>query len=75
MRSDDQLKGQNFYLSYGSVPAIMKAPAPLAAKQWAHEYYTASRVAPPLAIIAALATGYTAYHRTLFYLFYLLYTL
>ncbi|KAF2183027.1 hypothetical protein K469DRAFT_710979 [Zopfia rhizophila CBS 207.26] len=55
------LVGQNAALSYASVPAILQAPAPLAARQWKKMFTTARKVGPTCAIIGMLATGYLAY--------------
>ncbi|KAF2652003.1 hypothetical protein K491DRAFT_695991 [Lophiostoma macrostomum CBS 122681] len=57
------LFGNNACISYGSVPAILMAPAPLAVKQWAKVYDTGHKVGPALAVISALATAYVAYHQ------------
>lgn len=50
-------------MSYGFVPSIMLAPAPLAAKQWKNVFDAGKKAGPILAIISALSTGYVAYNR------------
>lgn len=45
------------------MPALLLAPAPLAAKQWQKVYSIGVQVAPALAVVGTLATGYLAYHR------------
>ncbi|OAL43546.1 hypothetical protein IQ07DRAFT_616393 [Pyrenochaeta sp. DS3sAY3a] len=54
------LFGQNASLSFVSIPAVMQAPAPLAAKQWSTVFTIGQAFGPPLAIASALATGYAA---------------
>jgi hypothetical protein len=56
-------RGQNAGLSLTALPAVMQAPAPLAAKQWHSVFTVGGFYARPLAILSALATGYVAYHR------------
>jgi hypothetical protein len=50
-------------LSFVTVPAILDAPAPLAAKQWAKMYGIASKFAFGGMFLSVLATGYVAYHQ------------
>ncbi|KAF2746634.1 hypothetical protein M011DRAFT_468331 [Sporormia fimetaria CBS 119925] len=57
------LFGQNASLSYIATPTVMKAPAGLAAQQWAHAYGIGKKLGPPLAIISSLSTAYVAYHQ------------
>ncbi|KAH7070710.1 hypothetical protein BKA63DRAFT_83320 [Paraphoma chrysanthemicola] len=54
------LLGQNASLSFISVPAVMEAPAPLAAKQWHKVLTIGGSIGIPLAISSALATAYVA---------------
>ncbi|KAH7371693.1 hypothetical protein BKA66DRAFT_181583 [Pyrenochaeta sp. MPI-SDFR-AT-0127] len=57
------LLGSNAALSIIAVPAVMQAPAPLAAKQWYTVLTRGGGIGRPLAIISAIATGYVAYHQ------------
>ncbi|KAF2032419.1 hypothetical protein EK21DRAFT_110091 [Setomelanomma holmii] len=54
------LLGQNASLSFISVPAVMQAPAPLAAKQWFTVLNLGGTFGIPLAIGSGLATAYVA---------------
>ncbi|KAF2850188.1 hypothetical protein T440DRAFT_116409 [Plenodomus tracheiphilus IPT5] len=55
------LLGSNAALSLIAVPAVLQAPAPLAAKQWYTVLTRGGALGRPLAILSALATGYAAY--------------
>ncbi|CAO2653352.1 Nn.00g027630.m01.CDS01 [Neocucurbitaria sp. VM-36] len=57
------LLGSNASLSFVAVPAVMKAPAPLAANQWYTVLTHGGAIGRPLAILSAIATGYVAYHQ------------
>lgn len=57
------ISGQNAGLSFNAVPAVMQAPAPLAAKQWFTVITNGDFYGKPLAILSAIATGYIAYNR------------
>jgi hypothetical protein len=39
----------------------MLAPAPIAIKQWAKTYDIGQAIAPAIAVLTSLATGYVAY--------------
>ncbi|KAF2824672.1 hypothetical protein CC86DRAFT_371232 [Ophiobolus disseminans] len=54
------LLGQNASLSFISVPTIMLAPAPLAAKQWHKVLTIGGSLGIPLAMSSALAMAYVA---------------
>jgi hypothetical protein len=58
-------------MSFITVPAIMQAPAPLAAKQWHTVLTVGGGFGIPLALTSAIATAYAAYLRTVhpFFLF------
>ncbi|CBX91686.1 hypothetical protein LEMA_P071940.1 [Plenodomus lingam JN3] len=51
----------NAALSLIAVPAVLQAPAPLAAKQWYTVLTRGGTLARPLAMLSALATAYAAY--------------
>lgn len=51
-------------LSFVSIPAILQAPAPLAARQWHKLYDIGKSLALPLTAAATLSTAFVAYHRT-----------
>ncbi|KAH9873283.1 hypothetical protein J1614_005681, partial [Plenodomus biglobosus] len=55
------LLGSNAALSLIAVPAILQAPAPLAAKQWYTVLTRGGTLGRPLAILSAIATAYAAY--------------
>ncbi|KAL1592517.1 hypothetical protein SLS59_009751 [Nothophoma quercina] len=57
------LLGQNGGLSFNAVPAIMQAPAPLAAKQWYTILINGGTSGMPLAILSGVATAYVAYNQ------------
>lgn len=59
------IAGQNAAMSYAFIPAILLAPAPLAARQWKKVYDMGQRAGPPLAISSGLALAYVAYNRIL----------
>ncbi|KAF1994701.1 DUF1772-domain-containing protein [Amniculicola lignicola CBS 123094] len=56
-------KGQNTTLSISSVPAILLAPAPLAARQWLAVYNAGHIIGPWFSILSSLAFGYVAYNQ------------
>ncbi|ORY14904.1 hypothetical protein BCR34DRAFT_201939 [Clohesyomyces aquaticus] len=55
------LLGQNATFSVSTIPAVMEAPAPLAARQWKKVFDQGKIVGPALAVASTLATGYLAY--------------
>jgi hypothetical protein len=55
--------GSNLALSFITVPAIMQAPAPLAAKQWYTMLWKGGGFGIPITLSSALATAYVAYLR------------
>lgn len=57
--------GQNTTFSFSSVPSLMLAPAPLAARQWKQVFDQGKIVGPGLAVVGTIATGYLAYACTL----------
>ncbi|KAF2680414.1 hypothetical protein K458DRAFT_421641 [Lentithecium fluviatile CBS 122367] len=57
------LLGTNASLSFISVPALMMAPAPLAARQWKKVFDTGKTIGISLSIVSALSTAYVAYHQ------------
>ncbi|KAJ4337229.1 hypothetical protein N0V87_004902 [Didymella glomerata] len=57
------LLGSNASLSLIAVPAVMQAPAPLAAKQWYTVLTKGGSYGKPLAIISGLASAYVAYNQ------------
>lgn len=52
-------------LSFISIPAVMQAPAPLAAKQWYTVFTRGGAFGIPSALIGAIASGYVASQRML----------
>ncbi|OCK77577.1 hypothetical protein K432DRAFT_384580 [Lepidopterella palustris CBS 459.81] len=58
------LTGQSAAISYATVPSILLAPAPLAARQWKKLFGIGARVAPGLSIVSAVACGYLAYRES-----------
>ncbi|KAF2463248.1 uncharacterized protein BDR25DRAFT_307855 [Lindgomyces ingoldianus] len=54
------LAGQNAAFSYATVPALLEAPAPLAARQWKKVFDLGKKVGPILAVAGTIATGYLA---------------
>ncbi|KAF1919161.1 hypothetical protein BDU57DRAFT_512096 [Ampelomyces quisqualis] len=52
--------GSNLCLSFISIPAVMQAPAPIAAKQWYTVFMRGGYFAKPFALAAALASAYVA---------------
>jgi hypothetical protein len=56
--------GSNMCLSFVSIPAVMQAPAPLAAKQWYTVFTRGGSFGIPFALGGALATAYVASQRT-----------
>ncbi|KAF2692025.1 hypothetical protein K458DRAFT_354231 [Lentithecium fluviatile CBS 122367] len=57
------LLGTNASLSFISVPALMMAPAPLAARQWKKVFDTGKAIGIALSIASALGTAYVAFHQ------------
>jgi hypothetical protein len=55
--------GSNLALSFITVPAIMQAPAPLAAKQWYTMLWRGGGFGIPITLGSALATACVAYQR------------
>lgn len=51
-------------MSYAFIPAVLKAPAPLAVRQWKTMFDIGQKVGPVLAVVSSLAFGYVAYNRT-----------
>jgi hypothetical protein len=62
--TDERRPGSNASLSLIAVPAVMQAPAPLAAKQWYTVLTKGGSYGKALAIISGLASAYVAYNRT-----------
>lgn len=56
--------GSNVALSLIAIPAVLQAPAPLAAKQWHTVLTRGGALGRPLAILSGIATAYAAYIRT-----------
>ena len=56
--------GQNAALSFVVVPTILKAPAPVAARQWKTMYDIAKDAGRSLILIGSTAFAYVAYNRT-----------
>lgn len=54
------LLGSNAALSLIAVPAVLQAPAPLAAKQWYTILTRGGALGRPLAILSGIATAYAA---------------
>ncbi|KAH7402260.1 hypothetical protein DE146DRAFT_460744 [Phaeosphaeria sp. MPI-PUGE-AT-0046c] len=52
--------GSNMSLSFISIPAVMQAPAPLAAKQWYTVFTRGGAFGIPCALVGAVASGYVA---------------
>ncbi|KAH7135534.1 hypothetical protein B0J11DRAFT_518573 [Dendryphion nanum] len=52
--------GQNAFISFGAVPAVMYAPAPLAVRQWIKLYDVGHYIGPAGAILGALSSAYVA---------------
>jgi hypothetical protein len=46
------------------MPAVLKAPAPLAVEQWKYVFDTGHAIGPALAIISSGCFAYVAYNRT-----------
>ncbi|KAF1958465.1 hypothetical protein CC80DRAFT_408719 [Byssothecium circinans] len=57
------LFGENMALSFLSVPPILQAPAPLAARQWHQLYDIAKSFALPLTAVATVSTAYVAFRQ------------
>jgi hypothetical protein len=55
--------GSNLALSFVAVPAVMQAPAPLAAKQWYTVLWNGGKLGVSFALGSALATAYVASQR------------
>jgi len=55
------LAGLQFGLSFFTVPALMKSPAHLLARQWAHIYNLGARSAAPLTLVPLSIFSYLAY--------------
>ena len=56
--------GQNAALSFVVVPTILKAPAPVAARQWKTMYDIAKDAGRSLILVGSAAFAYVAYNRT-----------
>lgn len=54
------LSGASFSITALTIPPLLKAPAPLLAKQWAILFNKGKNVIPPLALLASLSFGYLA---------------
>ncbi|KAF2267134.1 DUF1772-domain-containing protein [Lojkania enalia] len=57
------LFGANTNITINFIPAILKAPAGLAAQQWQIVYYRGIAIGPALSVVSALATAWVAYHQ------------
>ncbi|PVH94670.1 hypothetical protein DM02DRAFT_183500 [Periconia macrospinosa] len=57
------LFGENMSLSFVSIPPILQAPAPLAARQWHKLYDIAKSFALPLTAAATLSTAFVAFNQ------------
>lgn len=55
--------GSNLCLSFVSIPAVMQAPAPLAAKQWYTVFTRGGSFGIPAALAGAVASAYVAFQR------------
>lgn len=55
------LAGANTSLSFLSIPPLLLAPAPLAARQWRKMFEHGKTGAPPLALLSALSFSYLSY--------------
>jgi hypothetical protein len=53
--------GQNASFSYATVPAVLLAPAPLAARQWSKLFWIGKIVGPSLAVVGSVSAAYLAY--------------
>ena len=58
------LLGGNATIAFVTVPAILDAPSPLAARQWAKVYNIAKSFGLGCTTIATACVGYVAYSRT-----------
>ncbi|SLM35291.1 Protein of unknown function DUF1772 [Lasallia pustulata] len=54
------LSGGISFISYGVVPSLLLAPAPLLARQWRGMYLRGISVAPPFAVVSFAAYSYLA---------------
>ncbi|KAF2794185.1 hypothetical protein K505DRAFT_275564 [Melanomma pulvis-pyrius CBS 109.77] len=57
------LFGQNAAISYAFIPAVLKAPAPLAVRQWRTVFDLGRKIGPVLALASSLSFGYVAYNQ------------
>ncbi|KAK7181250.1 hypothetical protein DPSP01_003337 [Paraphaeosphaeria sporulosa] len=57
------LLGGNATIAFVTIPAVMDAPSPLAAKQWARVYERAKPFGIGCSVIAAACTGFVAYNQ------------
>ncbi|KAF1971305.1 hypothetical protein BU23DRAFT_471402 [Bimuria novae-zelandiae CBS 107.79] len=57
------LLGANASIAFITIPAVLSAPSPLAARQWAKVYSLAKPFGIGCSVIAAACTGYVAYNQ------------
>ncbi|KAK4508254.1 hypothetical protein PRZ48_001992 [Zasmidium cellare] len=58
------LAGKTFTSSFGTVPALLQAPAPLLAKQWKKQFDADKILAPAIALFSSGVFGYIAWRDT-----------